>query len=87
MRRTFTHLLVNSDLRRVRNHGLCNINGYRNTFEQDHANSQADIRLVQQNAATAALDDDPTLSYLPGVLVAALAVEKAKSAGGRMVLT
>ena len=87
MRRTFTRLLVNSDLRRVRSHGSRNINGYRNTFEQGYANSQADIRLVQQNAATAALDDDPTLGYLPGVWVAALAVEKAKSAGGGMVLT
>ncbi len=83
----FTRLLVNSDLRGVRSHGSRNINGYCNTFEQGHANPRPDIRAVQQTAATAVLDGDGSLGYLPMVRAAELAVAKAKSAGVGMVVT
>ena len=82
-----TRLLVNSDLRGVRTHGSRNINGYCNTFEQGHANPRPDIGLVQQTAATAVLDGDGTLGYLPMVRAAELAVETAKSAGIGMVVS
>lgn len=77
----FTRLLVNSDLRGVRSHGSRNINGYCNSFETGHANPRPNIRLVQETPATAVLDGDGTLGYLPMVKATELAIAKAKAVG------
>lgn len=81
----FTRLLVNSDLRGVRSHGSRNVNGYCRAFETGHANPQPNIQLVQETPATAVLDGDGTMGYLPMVKAAELAVEKAKAVGLGMV--
>ena len=81
----FTRLLVNADLRGVRSHGSRNVNGYCNAFELGNANPQPNIERVQETPATAVLDGDGTLGYLPMVKAAELAVEKAKAVGLGMV--
>ena len=77
----FTRLLVNSDLRGVRSHGSRNINGYCSAFESKSANPQPNIKIIQETPATAVLDGDGTLGYLPMVKATEYAIEKAKAVG------
>ena len=77
----FTRLLVNSDLRGVRSHGSRNINGYCSSFERRNANPQPKIQVLQETPATAVLDGDGTLGYLPMVKATEIAIAKAKAVG------
>ena len=74
-------LLTNSELRGVRSHGINFVPGYCRNFREGRLNPDPRIRVVHETATTAILDGDGGLGYVPSLLAADQAVEKAKSAG------
>ena len=74
-------LLTNSELRGVRSHGIGFVPGYCRHFREGRLNPDPRIRVVHETATTAIVDGDGGLGYVPSLLAADKAVEKAKSAG------
>ena len=74
-------LLTNSELRGVRSHGIGFVPGYCRHFREGRLNPDPLIRVVHETATTAIVDGDGGLGYVPSLLAADKAVEKAKSDG------
>ena len=74
-------LLTNSELRGVRSHGINFVPGYCRHFREGRLNPDPRIRVVHETATTAIVDGDGGLGYVPSMLAADQAVDKAKSAG------
>ena len=76
-----SRLLVNSDLRGVRSHGTATVNGYCGGFERGSCNPRPVVRTLNETPATAVLDGDGTLGYLPMVRATEAAIAKARETG------
>jgi LDH2 family malate/lactate/ureidoglycolate dehydrogenase len=78
---TISRLQVNSDLRGVRSHGTCAMNGYCIAFEEGRSNPQPNIKQVHETPTAVVIDGDGTLGYLPMIMATEKAVAKAKEVG------
>ena len=74
-------LLTNSELRGVRSHGINFVPGYCRHFREGRLNPDPRLRVVHETATTVIVDGDGSLGYVPSMLAADKAVEKARSAG------
>ena len=76
-----SRLLVNSDLRGVRSHGTAAVNHYCERHETGLQNPRPRIEVVSETPATAVVDGDGALGYVPMMQAAELAVAKALEQG------
>ena len=74
-------LLTNSELRGVRSHGINFVPGYCRHFREGRLNPDPCLRVVHETATTVIVDGDGALGYVPSLLAADKAIEKASSAG------
>lgn len=82
-----SRLLVNSDLRGVRGHGTAALDNYCKRYENGLHNPRPHIRIVSETPATAVVDGDGALGYVPMVQATELAIAKALDQGLGMGLT
>jgi LDH2 family malate/lactate/ureidoglycolate dehydrogenase len=76
-----SRLLVNSDLRGVRSHGTVAVNHYCERHETGLQNPRPRIEVVSETSATAVVDGDGALGYVPMMQATELAVAKALQQG------
>ena len=76
-----SRLLVNSDLRGVRSHGVRAASGYTRGFAQGQFNASPNVRVIAESPASVIVDGDGTLGYLPMVEATEKAIAKARETG------
>ena len=76
-----SRLLVNSDLRGVRSHGVRAASGYTRTFSEGNCNTRPDVRTIAESPTSVVVDGDGTLGYWPMVEATKGAIEKAREIG------
>ena len=81
-----SRLLVNSDLRGVRSHGISYAPGYCRSFREGKLNAHPDVRIAHETPTSVVLDGDGTLGYMPMTRAAEHAVAKAREVGMGMGL-
>lgn len=81
-----SRLLVNSDLRGVRSHGVRAAGGYTRSFAEGHCNSRPALKVISESPTAVVIDGDGTLGYWPMVEATRHAITKAKEVGMGMGL-
>lgn len=76
-----SRLLVNSDLRGVRTHGVRAANGYTKAFAEGNCNANPEVKTISESPTAIVLDGDGTLGYLPMVEATKTAIARAKEVG------
>ena len=81
-----SRLLVNSDLRGVRSHGVRAASGYTRTFAEGGSNPRPNVRVISESPTSVVVDGDGTLGYWPMVEATESAIAKARETGMGMGL-
>ena len=81
-----SRLLVNSDMRGVRSHGVRAASGYTHTFADGNCNPRPNIRVISKSPTSVVVDGDGTLGYWPMVEATNCAIQKAQETGMGMGL-
>ena len=81
-----SRLLVNSDMRGVRSHGVRAASGYTRTFAEGNCNTRPDVKIVSESPTSVVIDGDGTLGYWPMVDATNCAIQKARETGMGMGL-
>ena len=76
-----SRLLVNSDLRGVRSHGIGWASGYCRKLKEGNLNPRPDIRVVCETPTSVVVDGDGFLGYVPMLEATEKAIAKAKEVG------
>ena len=79
-------LLVNSDLRGVRSHGIFWAPRYCRNFRKGRHNPDPDIRIARETVTTVVVDGDGFLGYMPTMIATEKAIDKARQVGVGMGL-
>ena len=74
-------MLVNSEVRGVRSHGINWAPGYCQKFHDGQLNPDPDIHVIHETPAVAVLDGDGGLGYMPTMRATEYAIAKAKEIG------
>ena len=77
-----SRLLVNSELRGVRSHGIGWAPGYCRKLKEGNLNPDPQIRVVHETPTSIVIDGDGFLGYVPMVQATEKAIAKAKEVGG-----
>jgi LDH2 family malate/lactate/ureidoglycolate dehydrogenase len=81
-----SRLLVNSDLRGVRSHGVRAANGYTKAFAAAQCNPNPNIKICSESPTAVVIDGDGSLGYLSMVEATQQAISMAKEVGMGMGL-
>ena len=76
-----SRLLVNSDLRGVRSHGVQAASGYTRSFAEGNINPKPDVRVIAETPTSVTVDGDGSLGYWPMVEATEQAIKKAQDIG------
>ena len=74
-------LLINSELRGVRSHGIRTIGGYCPTIKNRRVNPTPQIKVLKETVSSVFIDGDGGLGYAPTMLATEMAIAKAKEPG------
>ena len=76
-----SRLLVNSELRGVRSHGIGWAPGYCHSLKEGNLNARPEIRVVHETPTSVIIDGDGFLGYVPMLQATEMAIAKAKEVG------